>query len=97
MNLNERGAGTYPIVPIELPIDGWIPERCACAWAYDHKRRVKYIKFLHANCPVTRHRVAFDNSHIETPIVVTKLPEKKGRGRPKVESGQWHKKKAASA
>jgi hypothetical protein len=94
MNLNERGAGTYPIDPIELPIDAPIPLGCGCAWQFHPKQRIKSIKFLHADCAVLAHKVAFNESHIEVPVLVS-VEEKRGRGRPRNLAGQWHKGKSA--
>jgi len=93
--LNEMGAGTVPITPIEMPIDMPLPEGCACAWGFDAMRRVKYVKFLHANCGVYKHRLAFADSHMVTPLIVSELPQRRGRGRPRNEQGQWHQKGAA--
>lgn len=93
MNLNERGSGTIPIMPIELPIAAPVPEGCGCAWQFHPIQRKKSVKFLHADCDVLEHREAFNESHIEVPVLVT--TEKRGRGRPRNPEGQWHKDKTA--
>jgi hypothetical protein len=80
MNLNELGAGTAPIVPIELPMSFPIPDGCGCSWGVDAVLRVKYIRYLYADCAVRAHRIAFGDSHISTPIIVRAEPEKKTRG-----------------
>jgi hypothetical protein len=84
MNLNELGAGTVPIVPIELPISQPVPETggipCGCSWGVDLKLGVKYIRYLYKDCPVMAHRIAFGDAQIMTPMIVHSEPEKRGRG-----------------
>jgi hypothetical protein len=95
MNLNERGSGTIPIVAIQLPIAAPMPWGCRCTWQFHPTQRIKAIKFLNADCEVLEHRQAFNDSHIEIPLVVS-IAGKRGRGRPRNEEGRWHKKSASA-
>jgi hypothetical protein len=97
MNVNERGSGTYPVPAIEISLFQPLPNGCGCTWSYDLTRRVKYIKFLYSECPVFEHRLAFADASTPIPEIVPVATEKRGRGRPRNESGQWHRKSADSA
>ena len=97
MNLNERGSGTIPIDPIELPLWAPLPDGCGCSWGYDMTRGRKYVKYLYRECAVMVHRIAFVDSQISTPEITIVTKKKRGKGRPKNESGQWHKKSSDSA
>lgn len=80
---------------IELPMAEPLPEGCECHWAYNAAKRVKYIKNYHANCKVTDHVTAYKESYSERHSTVDIPVEKKGRGRPRNNAGQWHKKRSA--
>ena len=77
MNLNELGAGTIPIVPIELPMSSPTPDGCGCSWGVDLKIKRKYIRYLYADCRVMAHRIAFGDSQLPTPLIVRTEPKKK--------------------
>ena len=61
MNSTDEG-GTYPLPPIELPMNKPIPQGCVCKWDYDVKRRIKGIKFLAHACDVMNHRQAWNQA-----------------------------------
>jgi len=82
MNLSELKAGTKPLVPIELPMTSPIPGLCGCTWGVDLELRVKYIRWLYADCLVLAHRIAFGDARALAGIEleVVKEEPKKARG-----------------
>ena len=82
---------TAPQEPIVLEFTEFISGDCGCTWTYDIKGRTKSIKFLYGNCAVIEHRIAFNHAQAYREEIPVNLP-KRGRGRPRVPGGQWHKK-----
>lgn len=80
MHLNETGSGTYPMKPIELPWNMPIPNGCSCKWDFHIESRTKVLKFLDYGCKILDHRIAFEESHLNTPTIVEFAGPKKERG-----------------
>lgn len=82
---------TAPQEPIRLAFRQSIPFECECTWDYNIDTQIKSVKFLNKNCEVEKHRKAFDIAQSYREEIPVNLP-KRGRGRPRVPGGQWHKK-----
>lgn len=80
---------------IELLISEPIPHECNCSWQFHPKEGTKTIKVFNADCGVAEHVKARRESTIDV-FPSSEIPtEKRGRGRPRNETGQWHKKRTA--